>query len=158
MRDQRHQEAEETINVRLWTYAEAVKARPYLRSIVRSLREHWLESQRMRLQMRRLDARPGRPDRQALILRAEAAREAERATDHFHEALGELEALDVYCLDPAKGLALIPFRLGEDLAWFVFDLFDSDPIRFWRYQTDPLETRREVSEIAADTRMASWTV
>src|SRR2546429_5240235 len=115
MRDQRHQEAEETINVRLWTYAEAVKARPYLRSIVRSLREHWLESQRMRLQMRRLDARLGRPDRQALILRAEAARGAERATDQFHEAPHEMEALDGYCLDPAKGLALHPLCLCQGL-------------------------------------------
>ena len=146
MRDQRHQEAEETINVRLWTYAEAVKARPYLCSIVRSLREHWLESQRMRLQMRRLDARPGRPDRQALILRAEAAREAERAADHFNEALRDLEAIDVYCLDPARGLALIPFREGDELAWFVFDLFAPQGLEAWRFHADSLETRRPLAE------------
>jgi hypothetical protein len=143
MRRQRHREAEAAINLRLWTYAEAVKARPYLRSIVRSLREHWLESQRVRLQVRRLDARP---DRQALILRAEAAREAERATDHFNEALRELEALDISCFDPAKGLALIPFRLGDDLAWFVFDLFVPQGLDAWRFHADPLETRRPLGE------------
>ena len=146
MRKQRRQEAEATSELRLWTHAEAVKALPYLRSIVRSLREHWLHLLRVWLQVRRLDARPGRPDRQALILRAEAAREAERAADHFHEALRELEALDVYCLDPAKGLALIPFRQGDELAWFVFDLFAPQGLEAWRFHADSLETRRPLAE------------
>ena len=142
MRKQRNQEPESTIALRLWTYAEAVKALPYLRAIVRSLREHWLQWQRVRLQVRRLDARPGRPDRQALVLRAEAAREAELAEDRFNEALRELEALDVYCLDPVKGRARIPFRQGDDLAWFVFDLFAPQELGAWRSYADPLETRR----------------
>ena len=157
MRKQRHQEEEATSELRLWTHAEAVKALPYLRSIVRSLREHWLHLQRVRLEVRRLDARPGRPDRQALILRAEATREAELAAERFRETLRELEALDVYCLEPAGGVALIPFRQGDDLAWFVFDLFDPEPLRFWRFQDDPLETRRpltvdnpQISQIDAD--------
>src|SRR5262245_17710521 len=123
MRRQHHREEEEAVVLRLWTHAEAVQALPYLRAVVRSLREHWLHLQQVRLQVRRLDARPGRPDRQAMISRAEAARDAGRAEDQFNEAESEMEALDVYCLDPAKGLALIPFRQGDDLAWFVFDLF-----------------------------------
>ncbi len=93
MRKQSKQDMEATIDLRPWKYTEAVKALPYLRSIVRSLREHWLEAQRGRLQLRRLDARPGRPDRQALILRAEASRNAELAQIHFNEALRELQAL-----------------------------------------------------------------
>src|SRR5262245_54332706 len=105
MRKHRNPEPESTITLHLWTYPEAVNALPYFRAVVRSLREHWLEMQRARLQVRRLDARPGRPDRQALIVRAEAAREAELAEDHFNEALRELEALDVYGLDPAGGVA-----------------------------------------------------
>jgi hypothetical protein len=144
MRKQPHQEAEAAVPLRLWTYAEAVKALPYLRSIVRSLRERKLEARQVRLQVRRLDARPGRPDRQSLILRAEAAREAELAADHFDEALRELEALDISCLDPAKGLALIPFRQGDDLAWFVFDLFAPQGLDGWRFHTDSLETRRSL--------------
>src|SRR5262245_3835000 len=115
---------------------------PYLRSVVRSLREHWLEAQRARLQLRRIDARPGRPGRQDLLLRADTAQEAERTADRFEETLNELMALDVFCLDPAKGLALIPFRLGDDPAWFVFDLFAPQGLDGWRLHTDPWETRR----------------
>jgi len=142
MRKQRNQEPESTTTLRLWTYAEAVNALPYLRAIVRSLREHWLHRRRVRLQVQRLDARPGRPDRTALILRAEAAREGELDDGPFQEALRELEALDVYCLDPAKGLALIPFRQGDELAWFVFDLFAPRGLEAWRFHADSLETRR----------------
>jgi Uncharacterized conserved protein (DUF2203) len=146
MKKQHGSQAEPIITLRMWTYAEAVKALPYLRALVRSLREHWLHLQQVRLQVRRLDARPGRPDRQALILRAEAAREEEVAEARFNEARRELEALDVSCLDPAGGLALIPFRQGDALAWFVFDLFAPRGLEAWRYHTDSLETRRPLVE------------
>jgi hypothetical protein len=55
-------------------------------------------------------------------------------------------------------MAWIPFSHDNQLAWFVFDLFDTEPIRYWRYQTDPLETRRPVSEVSSDTTQVSWTV
>jgi hypothetical protein len=142
MKAQRHPNAELTIPRRTWTYAEAVKALPYVRAVVRSLREHWLHLHRARLQVRRLDARPVRRDRQALILRAEAAREAERAEDSFNEARRELEALDISWVDPVEGLALIPFRQGDDRVWFVFDLFAPQESEVRRFHADSLETRR----------------
>ncbi len=83
MRKQDRQEAETTIGPRLWTYAEAIRALPYLRAIARSLREHWLEMQQARQQIRRMNARPGRPNRQTLLLRKEAIREAELAKERF---------------------------------------------------------------------------
>jgi Uncharacterized conserved protein (DUF2203) len=146
MSKQRNQEAEATPKVRWWTYAEAVQALPYLRSIVRSLRERWLESVQAHLQLRRMEARPGRPDRQALIVQAEVGREAERAQENLTETLKELAALGVYCLDPARGEALIPFRQGDDLAWYIFDLFAPQGLSGWRFHADPLEMRRPLVE------------
>jgi hypothetical protein len=146
MRKHPNPEVESAITLRLWTYAEAVKALPYLRALVRSLRERWLHLQGVRREVAHLEARPGRPDRQALILRADAAREAELAGDSFHETLGELKALDVHSLDPARGLALIPFRWGDQLAWFAFDLFAPQGLDAWRFHTDALETRRPLPE------------
>ena len=35
-----------------------------------------------------------------------------------------------------------PFIQGDQPAWYVFDLFDNQPIRSWRYQSDPDQTRR----------------
>jgi hypothetical protein len=118
--------------------------RPFLTSAPLSgpLREHWLEVQGARRQIERLDASPGRPDRQILIRRGEAARDVQHASGEFEHTLDELKALGLYCLDPAQGLALIPFGQGDDLAWFVFDLFAPQGLEAWRFHRDPLETRR----------------
>ena len=139
----------ETIQV--WTYDQARRVLPYVASIMRSLREHRLEAQQQHLSAHRLAKRQGRSDRAALIAHTEVALAAKEAEERFHQALDELHTLDVYCLDPAAGLALIPFAIDNRLAWFVFDLFDqSDPIRSWRYHQDPLEMRRPIAEALND--------
>jgi len=133
--------------MRGWTYDEARKALPYIASIARSLREHRLDALAHDREARRLAAEPGRPNRAALIAQQEAAHEARRAADRFDEALEELNAHDVYCLDPVRGQALVPFAHGEELAWYVYDMFDGDELRFWRLHTDPLDTRRPLTEL-----------
>jgi hypothetical protein len=133
--------------LRIWTHAEALAATPYITSILRSLREHHLEAQSQHHTARRIDERPGRLDRTGRIAQEDATRAAAGAEDRFQQALDELQALDVYCLDPLQGLALIPFVHDDQLAWFVFDLFDTEPLRYWRYHSDPLETRRPLSDL-----------
>src|SRR6267142_34745 len=117
MNQHQHQESESAVTMRSWTYKQAMSVVPYLRGVVGSLREQWLEMRRARLEVHRLDARPGRPDRHALILRADAAGQVDRAQNGFREALHELNALDIVCLDPLQGLAVIPFVLGDEQAW-----------------------------------------
>jgi hypothetical protein len=115
---------------------------------MRSLREHRLEAQQQDRIARRLANQPGHADRMAIIAQTAAEQAAREANDRFHEALDELHTLDIYCLDPVASLALIPFAIENHLAWFVFDLFDpDDPMRFWRYHKDPLETRRPMAEV-----------
>ena len=48
----------------------------------------------------------------------------------------------MYCADPIAGLAFIPFVHNEQLAWYVYDLFEPNTIRSWRYHADPLTFRR----------------
>ena len=146
MRKQSDQRPEPSAAPRLWTYEAALSAVPYLRAVVRSLREHWLHMQSARRQIERLDSRPGRPDRQTLIRRAVAVKELDRAAMKLEEPIDELEAIDVYCLDPAQGLALIPFGKGDELAWYVFDLFSPQGVEAWRLHGDPLEMRRALEQ------------
>ena len=131
--------------IQVWTLAQAKSAAPYLTSIVRSLREHALEGLACRRRLRHIDERPGRPDRDALITRQEAEADARRAEDRAAEDGAELAALDIQPLDPVHGQALVPFVHEEQLAWYVFDLFDPQPFRFWRFQSDPDDTRRPVT-------------
>jgi hypothetical protein len=142
----------------LWTFPQARAAATYLGSVLRSIRETWLEAVRKEIYSERLAAKPGRSDRKRIMDEQQASTEARLAYERYQEAREELEGLGIACLDPNQGMAWIPFSHENQLAWFVFDLFDNEPIRFWRYQTDPLETRRPVAEIAANASVASWTV
>jgi hypothetical protein len=131
--------------LRVWSYTQAEAAVPYLRSVLRSLREHALEALAWRRRLARLAATPGRPDRAALIEKAEAERHLHEAENHARHAADELADLDVLPLDAINGQALLPFVHDDQLAWYVFDLFDSPPLRSWRFQSDPDETRRPIT-------------
>ena len=130
-----------------WTYEQARHAAPYIASVMASLREHWLDLQFHDRKVQKLKNQPGRPDRAALLDQDDALRLARAATDRFEDAQSELNVLDVFCIDPVKGEAVIPFTFDNQLAWFVFDLFDADHLRHWRYHSDPLDTRRPIAEV-----------
>jgi len=131
--------------IQVWTLAQAKSAAPYLTSVVRSLREHTLEGLACRRRLRHIDERPGRPDRDALIARQEADDTARHSEDRAAEAAAELAALDIRPFNAVHGQALVPFVHEEQLAWYVFDLHDPQPYRFWRFQSDPDDTRRPVT-------------
>jgi hypothetical protein len=133
--------------IRVWTLNQATAAVPYISSVVRSLREHWQEAAIKRQLVARLDKQPGRPNREQLIARQEAEKDASDAECRFNDAQAELAALDIFCLEPNRGQALVPFAYENELAWFVFDLFDSQAFRYWRFHTDPLDTRRTLNEM-----------
>jgi hypothetical protein len=134
-------------SIQVWTYAQAQSALPYINSIVSSLREHALEVLAHRRRLQRLDNKAGRPDRSALIAMQEANRQLLLAEGRFEDAADELQELDIYSLDPVQGTALIPFVHKDELAWFIFDLFDSRPLSFWRFQSDPEDTRRPITSM-----------
>jgi len=131
--------------LRLWEQADAARAVPYLRSVVGSLREHWLEAQSKRRDRERLDRQPGRADRQRILAGQELHATQEAAEDRFNDAVQELVRIDVYLVDPVQGVVLIPFRKDDDLAWYVFDQFDEHGLAGWRYHSDPMEQCRPLA-------------
>lgn len=133
--------------IRVWDHDEAKRALPYVASLVRSIREHRLDAQQHHLTVKRLAAKPGRPTRDVIMAHEDALKAAREADDRFEDALGELNALDIYCLEPIHGTALIPFTHDNDLAWYVYDMFEHDELKTWRLHTDPLDTRRPVTEL-----------
>jgi len=149
MKRKRKQKRRQLRAISLWDLTQAQKALPYLRSVTNSLRENWLEVQRKRLEVNRLARRPGRPDRAAILAGESAAQEKTLAEDRFADALDELMGIDVYLLDPVRGVAFIPFQKEDNLAWLVFELFDSDALKSWRFHEDPLEMRRPITEVLA---------
>jgi hypothetical protein len=131
--------------IQVWTLAQAQAAVPYVNSVVRSLREHALDIQKYKLTVEKINHLAGRPKRDTLIAEQETKQDLTRAEHEFQDAADELQALDIYTLDPIRGQALVPFVHDEQLAWYIFDLFDANPFRFWRFQSDPEETRRPIT-------------
>lgn len=136
--------------IKLWTYSQADKALPYIRSITSSLRQHWLDARGHKQMLERLDKKAGRLDREALLAQADAETEHGKAEDAFAEDLQELMNMDVFLLDPVRGVALIPFNKENSLAWFIFDLFEEGSLTNWRFHEDPLEMKRPIAEALSD--------
>jgi len=132
-------------SLRLWTFDHAQAAVPYISSIMRSLRDGAIRMQALRNDVAQLENKPGRPDRRAIIALEMARKDLALAEQDYAESLEELESLDLQLLDAPRGQALVPFAHDDQLAWYVFDLFDSEPIRSWRFQSDPEETRRKLT-------------
>jgi len=131
--------------IRLWTFAQAKAAVPYITSVVRSLREHTLETQHQQAHLEKLTSLSGRPTRDTLIAAEEARKALSRAQDEHDNAAAELGALDIMPLDPVQGTALVPFVHDDQLAWYVFDLHEAQSYKSWRYHSDPEETRRRLT-------------
>jgi len=147
MRRRRRHKKRRVRVLRLWTQDEVTRAVPYLRSVVGSLREHWLRVQSVERDRARLTARPGARQRDRILAEQLNDEHRSRAEDQFHDALAELSKIDVFLLDPVHGLALIPFRREDDLAWFVYDHFDKDGLVGWRLHEDPLEQCRPLKNL-----------
>ena len=130
--------------------AAARKANPYFRSLSQSLRDIWLELRQNEQARRHLEARPGKPNRNALIAVQELDRNLSRLETRLEEVTGEMTDISVFCIDPREGLAAVPFLRGQELAWFIFDLFDEQGISTWRLASDAIEHRRPIAELDTD--------
>lgn len=131
----------------LWTLPEVHKAVPYLRSVVASLREHWLEVLNTQRRAELGAKHPNAKQRAGLLAMEKVEDERSRAQQQFDDALEELNRIDVFLLDAVQGLVLIPFRKGDDLAWFVFDQFTTSGLVGWRNHNDPMEERRDLGSL-----------
>jgi hypothetical protein len=139
----------------VWTYDQVRNAFPYVSSVLQTVREYHIEAQGHDLRAGRLAKRHGRPDRRAILAHLEEVQAAQRAGKRSEEALEELQSLGICCTDPVRGEALIPFVHDQQLAWFIYQLYDETPIRSWRLHTDSPDVRRPMGE--HDSALATQT-
>ena len=135
----------------LWSWDEVVKAIPYMTSIVGSLREHWLDVLTAERAIDKAADQHGPATRKQMIDQQTHQDEKQRAQVKFDDALEELTKMDVFLLDPIRGLALIPHRHDDELAWYIFDHFTPRGCIGWRYHSDPMDQCRPLeTETTAD--------
>jgi hypothetical protein len=127
----------------IWTLEQARRAIPYIHTLLSGLREHRLDGLSNRLRAHHV-RQSGNPRCEQQIESARAA--AHQAEERFQEDFEELQALSVYPLNALQGVALLPFIREQHLAWLIFDLFDDDPLRCWRYHDDPPQAVRMLAD------------
>ncbi len=144
-RNRQSSKSQQTIQV--WTLEQARSLLPYLTSIIDSMREARLDNQAHARRAAKLEALPGRPKRDQILEIADEKAKAQEAEERYKKAQEELQQLDVYCINAVQGLALIPFVNEDQLAWFIFDRFDQEPLRFWRFHLDPVDVKHPIESI-----------
>jgi hypothetical protein len=142
--------------IRLWSLQEVGKAVPYLHSVIGSIRENWLDVQSLKREAVLVEKRiPAGTKR--LVALSRAKDDIDKAENRFAEAIEELSRVDVFLLDPVRGMAFIAFRQGEELAWFIFDQFEEKGLIGWRLHSDALEMCRPLNLLAEPTPLAAET-
>ena len=130
--------------IQVWSYDQTIKALPYLLEVIRSLRENYLAMQFANHRLSKMGQRLGRPDRSVFIAKQEAQMDSETASSKYNQDVAELESMGMFVASPANGVVAIPFIEEEQLAWFILELYHEDHVVGWRYQSDPLDTRRAI--------------
>jgi len=130
--------------IQVWSYDQTIKALPYLLEVIRSLRENYLAMQFANHRLGKIGQRLGRPDRSAFIAKQEAQMDSETASSKYNQDVAELESMGMFVASPGNGVVAIPFIEEEQLAWFILELYHEDHVVGWRYQSDPLDTRRAI--------------
>ena len=130
--------------IQVWSYDQTIKALPYLLEVIRSLRENYLAMQFANHRLSKIGQRLGRPDRSTFIAKQEAQLDSETASSKYNQDVAELESMGMFVASPGNGVVAIPFIEEEQLAWFILELYHEDHVVGWRYQSDPLDTRRAI--------------
>jgi hypothetical protein len=133
----------------IWTHDQARRAIPYIHALMSSLREHRLEELGQHIHAQRLSKTTSALKTRERELALGLARAAEVS---FQEDFEELQSLSIYPLNAIQGVALLPFVHDSHLAWMIFDLFDDDPLRCWRYHDDPPQAVRLIEDAETDPR------
>jgi hypothetical protein len=141
----------------VWTLEQARSLVPYLTSIIDSMREARLENLGHARRTAKLESRHGRATRDQLLAIADGKAKIQETEDRYKKAQEELQQLDVYCINAVQGLALIPFVNEDQLAWFIFDRFDADPLRYWRFHLDPVDVKHPIEMIRKSTAVEEGT-
>lgn len=130
--------------IQVWSFDQTIKALPYLLEVIRSLRENYLAMQFANHRLSKIGQRLGRPDRSVFIAKQEAQLDSETSSSKYNQDVAELESMGMFVASPANGVVAIPFIEEEQLAWFILELYHEDHVVGWRYQSDPLDTRRAI--------------
>lgn len=134
------------IRLHPWTLERARSAGAYLRQVLGSLREAYLDHAAAAHRLNKLEHRHGKADTK-LLLDIEAQKtNLEAHHKRIVEAVTEMAAIGAVPGPMFQGIAFLPVVNNKRLAWLIVDLFDDATLAGWRWHGEPESVKRPISE------------
>lgn len=129
-----------------WTLLRARSATPYLRQVVASLREAYLEHRASAQRVEKLEHRHGRQTTTLLVDIDDSKKLRHDSHERIVEAVSELATLGAVPGPMHQGIAFLPVVNNKRLAWLIVDIFDDATLSGWRWHGEPESIKRPISE------------
>ncbi len=129
-----------------WTLMRARSAVNYLRQVLGSLREAYLEHRNASHRLHKLEHRPGRQNTALLVDIDDCKKLQNDSHARIVESVSELAALGAVPGPMHQGIAFLPVVNNKRLAWLIVDIFDDATLSGWRWHGEPESIKRPIRE------------
>lgn len=134
------------IRLHPWTLERARSAGGYLRQVLGSLREAYLDHAAAAHRLNKLEHRPGKVDTKTLLDIEAQKSNLETHHNRIVEAVTEMAAMGAVPGPMYQGIAFLPVVNNKRLAWLIVDLFDDATLVGWRWHGEPESVKRPISD------------
>ncbi len=146
MKQPQHIPSRDLIRLHPWTLARARSASGYLRQVLGSLREAWLDHAAAAHRIKKLDQRHGKANTKLLLELEEQKSNLQSHYQRIVEAVTEMAAIGAVPGPMHQGIGFLPVVNNQRLAWLIVDLFDEATLAGWRWHGEPEDIKRPISE------------
>jgi len=129
-----------------WTLSRARSATIYLKQVLTSLREAYLDHRSASHRLEKLEHKHGRPNTATLVAIEDSKRSCGETHDRIVEAVTELASMGAVPGPMHQGIAFLPVVNNHRLAWLIVDIFDDSVLSGWRWHGEPEGIKRPISE------------
>jgi len=134
------------IRLNPWTLERARSASAYLRQVLGSLREAYLDHAAAAHRLNKLEHRHGKADTKFLMEMDTQRNNLETHHNRIVEAVTEMAAIGAVPGPMHQGIAFLPVVNSKRLAWLIVDLFDEATLAGWRWHGESESVKRPISE------------
>ena len=134
------------IRLNPWTLERARSAGRYLRQVLGSLREAYLDHAAAAHRLNKLEHRHGKADTKILLDMDAQKTSLETHHNRIVEAVTEMAAIGAVPGPMHQGIAFLPVVNNKRLAWLIVDLFDDATLAGWRWHGEPESVKHPISE------------
>ncbi len=146
MKQPQHSPSRDMIRLHPWTLARARSASQYLRQVLGSLRDAFLDHAAAGHRIQKLEHRHGKANTKILLELVDQKANLQSHYLRIVEAVTEMAAIGAVPGPMHQGIGFLPVVNNQRLAWLIVDLFDEATLAGWRWHGEPEDIKRPIAE------------